>query len=76
MLNPARRRQAVSHAKARLGHSQRRICRALGISRSAVRYEPQPRGDASALTGSIVGLAGQHGRYGYRRVHALLEFQG
>ncbi len=48
----------MSHAQARLGHSQRRICRALGISRSAVRYEPQPRVDESALTGSIVGLAG------------------
>ncbi len=66
----------MSHAQARLGHSQRRICRALGISRSAVRYEPQPRVDESALTGSIVGLAGQYGRYGYRRVHALLESQG
>ncbi len=57
----------MSHAKARLGHSERRICRALGIPRSAVRYEPQPRVDESALTGSIVGLAGQYGRYGYRR---------
>jgi hypothetical protein len=76
ILSPARRRQAVSHAKTRLGYSQRRICRALGISRSAVRYEPQPRVDESALTGSIVGLAGQYGRYGYRRVHALLESQG
>ena len=66
----------MSHAKARLGHSERRICRALGICRSAVRYEPQPRVDESALTGSIVGLAGQYGRYGYRRVHALLESQG
>jgi transposase InsO family protein len=62
--------------KCRLGHSERRICRALGISRSAVRYEPRPREDESALTGSIVGLAGQYGRYGYRRVHALLEPQG
>ncbi len=32
--------------------------------------------DESALTGSIVGLAGQYGRYGDRRVHALLESQG
>jgi transposase InsO family protein len=59
----------VSHVQARLGHSERRICRALGISRSAVRYEPQPRADESVLTGSIVTLAGQYGRYGYRRVH-------
>ena len=28
------------------------------------------------LTGDIVRLAGQYGRYGYRRIHALLEDQG
>ena len=28
------------------------------------------------LTGAIVRLAGQYGRYGYRRVHALLGSQG
>ena len=52
------------------------MCRALGISRSSVRYTPQPRSDESLLTRSIVGLAGRSGRYGYRRVHALLESQG
>ena len=62
----------MSYVRARLGYSQRRICRALGISRNTVRYEPQPRPD----TGSIIKLAGQYGRYGYRRVHALLQAQG
>jgi len=41
-----------------------------------VRYEPQPRLDEPALTSAIVGLAAQYGRYGYRRVHALLASQG
>jgi len=66
----------VSYVRARLGYSQRRICRALGICRSAVRYEPQPRADESALTGSILRLASRYGRYGYRRIHALLQTQG
>ena len=66
----------MSYVRARLGHSQRRICRALGISRSAIRYEPQPRADESALTGSILRLASRYGRYGYRRIHALLQTQG
>ena len=62
--------------KAKSSHSERRICRALGISHNSVRYTPQPRADEAALTGSVVQLAGQYGRYGYRRVHALLKSQG
>lgn len=62
--------------KAHSGCSERRICRALGISRSAVRYTPQPRDDEAALTGSIVQLAGQYGRDGYRRIHGLLRNHG
>jgi len=73
---PARRQAAVKHVNVRPGHSQRCICRALGISRNTVRYEPQPRADELALTGAIVRLAGQYGRCGYRRIHALLESQG
>jgi len=53
---------------------ERRVCRALSISRSAVRYQPRP--DETALTSAIVGLAGQYGRYGYRRLHALLQSPG
>jgi putative transposase len=41
-----------------------------------VRYAPQPRHDEAPLTSAIVELAGQYGRYGYRRVHALLERHG
>jgi len=70
------RRQAVEQAKARLGHSQRRICRALGISRSSVRYVPQPRADESVLTAAVTRLACQYGRYGYRRIHALACAEG
>ena len=66
----------MRHVKQQCGYAERRICRALGISRSAVRYEPQPRPDETALTSAIVGLAGQYGRYGYRRIHALLESKG
>ena len=66
----------MRYIKQQCEYSERRICRALGISRSAVRYEPQPRLDEPALTSAIVGLAAQYGRYGYRRVPALLASQG
>ena len=75
-MSPARRRIAVSHVRSNRGDSERRVCRALGMPRSAVRYTPQPRDDEAALTRSVVGLAGQYGRYGYRRVPALLQAQG
>ena len=60
----------------RLGHTERRICRALGIRRSSVRYVSQPREDESALTTALTRLASQYGRYGYRRIHALLRAEG
>ncbi len=69
-------RQAVQQVRIRLGHSERRICRALGIRRSSVRYVSQPREDESALTAALTRLASQYGRYGYRRIHALLRAEG
>jgi HTH-like domain len=71
-----RRRQAVSYVREHHGHSERRICRALHITRSSVRYVPQPRGDEAALTQSVIRLASQYGRYGYRRIHALVMAEG
>ena len=58
------------------GYSERRICKALGISRNTVRYTPQPRPDEATLTADILRVAAQYGRYGYRRVHALLQTDG
>lgn len=69
-------RQAVQQVRTRRGHSERRICRALGIRRSTVRYVAQPREDDSALTAAVTRLASQYGRYGYRRIHALLRAEG
>ena len=44
--------------------------------RSTQRYEPIPAVDERALTDEIVELAGRFGRYGYRRVTALLRHRG
>jgi hypothetical protein len=66
----------VQHVRVKLGCSERRTCRALGVARSTVRYIPQPREDESALTAAMTRLACQYGRYGYRRVHALLRSEG
>ncbi len=37
---------------------------------------PQGRADEDALTADIIALASQHGRYGYRRITALLRQDG
>ena len=45
----------------------------MGIHRSSIRYEPEPRFDEAPLTQAVIRLASQYGRYGYRRVTALLN---
>ncbi len=64
------------HVQACLHQSQRRICRALNIHRSSIRYIAQPRDDETPLVQSVIRLAGQYGRYGYRRITALLQHEG
>ena len=48
----------------------------IGQPRSTQRYEPVPVGDEQVLTEDIVRLAARFGRYGYRRITALLQHSG
>jgi transposase InsO family protein len=59
-----------------LGISQRRTCHVLGQARSTQRHEPKVKGDELALTARIVALACEYGRYGYRRITAMLRSEG
>ena len=59
-----------------LSVSQSRACRVLGQARSTQRYRPKVRDDEERLTQRIVELAGEYGRYGYRRVTAMLQMEG
>jgi putative transposase len=60
----------------RYGVSERHACSALGVHRSTVR-RPLKRGDdEEALTEDIIRLAQKYGRYGYRRITALLQAEG
>ena len=61
----------------RLHHvSERRACRVLGQPRTTQRYAAVGRPDEDALTAAIICLASQYGRYGYRRITALLRTEG
>jgi putative transposase len=56
--------------------SERRACAALGQHRSTQRKLPQGRVDAEQLTADVIELARQYGRYGYRKIAALLRRAG
>ena len=56
--------------------SERRACRVLSQHHSVQRYEAKPREDEDTLTSAIIQLASQFGRYGYRRITALLRHAG
>jgi transposase InsO family protein len=76
MTSPARRRGAVEHVQAVFEVSERRACRVIRQSRSTQRYLLQVREDEGPLREAIVMLASKFGRYGYRRVTALLHNVG
>ena len=56
--------------------SERLACRVLGQHRSTQRKIARTPDDEAALTADIVALALQYGRYGYRRITALLRGAG
>ena len=75
-MSPPRRRNAVDHVRAKLSVSERKACRVLRQPRSTQRYFPKTADDEEPLTNRIVELATEYGRYGYRRVTALLHEEG
>lgn len=56
--------------------SERFACRVLGQHRSTQRKKPEGRPDEEALTADIIRLASHYGRYGYRRITAMLRSEG
>ena len=62
--------------RAELKVSERRACAVLRQHRSTQRKTPRGRADEAALTADITALATTYGRYGYRRITALLHQAG
>jgi len=56
--------------------SERRVCRVLGQPRATQRYNKRNAEDEEILSERIVALASLYGRYGYRRVTAILHHEG
>lgn len=56
--------------------SEREACRALGVNRGSHRQPRKVPADEAELTADIIRLASQYGRYGYKKVTALLRVEG
>ena len=57
-------------------HTERCVCRAIEQPCFSQRYIPQIPNRDGPLTKRIVDLAMRYGRYGYRRITALLQAEG
>jgi len=75
VVTPAAGRQAVVHLCVEHGVSQRRACAALQIDRSSVRYK-SVRSDDRDLREAMKKVAAERRRFGYRRIHVMLQRQG
>ena len=48
----------------------------IGISHSSFRYRSGPKDDEEELRLAMIKLAKRYGRYGYRKIAALLRMEG
>ena len=76
MVSPARRKEAVQEVRSALEVSERRACKVIGQPRSTQRYVATKREKDQPLVKRMLELVGQHPRYGYRRIWALLRTEG
>ena len=74
-MTPGLRRDAVTWAIREKDYSQRRACRLVGIDPKTWRYA-SCRPDDNAARARLRELAGERHRFGYRRLHILLDREG
>jgi putative transposase len=68
----SRRRKCIEQARRVLHVSERRACSVIGQHRSTQRHKPVDRSDEDRMVEDMIALTKDYGRYGYRRIHALL----
>jgi putative transposase len=66
----------VEHVRSKLNVSERRVCRVIDQPRSTQRGNSVVKDDEVSLRAEIIRLASKYGRYGYRRITALLKWEG
>jgi putative transposase len=75
MVGPIARREAVGWLQTR-GTSLRRACRVVGLSTATWRYQRQTSATNRAVLERLQAHAAMRARFGYRRLHILLEREG
>jgi putative transposase len=75
VVTPDAKRKAVAHVVAVHGMSQRRACEVLAVDRSSIRYR-SIRPDDAIERAAMKAVAAERRRFGYRRIHIMLERQG
>ena len=75
MVTPVGKRDAVAHLRTGFDVSERRACKTLNVDRSLVRYQSVRPAD-SAVRARLRELSIERKRFGYRRLHILLEREG
>jgi len=75
MVTPDVKRNAVANVCAQHGVSQRRACEMLSFDRSTMRYRGV-RPDDAAIREAMKKVASERRRFGYRRIHVMLDRQG
>jgi transposase InsO family protein len=66
----------IKHVTQSLSVSERRACKVLEQARTTQRRNLSPPSDEKQLTEDIIALATRYGRYGYRRITAMLQHDG
>jgi len=75
MVKPAAKRRAVGYLQQAFGLSERRACRVVGCCRATQRYESH-RKEPARLRRTLLRLAKDKPRYGYRFLYRLLRRKG
>jgi putative transposase len=74
-VKPTQKRAVVQFFRVGFRVSERRACRVAGVPRSSCRYRSAAR-DQRSLRMRLRDLAATRVRYGYRRLHVLLQREG
>jgi putative transposase len=75
MVSLTERRRGAEHLESKLGVSERRACKVIGIARSTKR-RPSGRIEEANLVRRVHELTERYPRFGYRKIHAVLRGEG